>query len=286
MEMYSSKKYKRIIKNYVMKNIRVITALLFIVVACIANAQETSTELFSIPLSNPSSPGKLIVGQISGSINVIGYDGKEVVVKASFGKKNSSKPKTKNGLTRIENSSMAISAKENNNIVEIINEQWNKKIDLEIKIPKNFSLKLSTINNGNISVTGVNGEMEISNINGHITLEDVSGSASANTTNGKVKVSFNSITSNASMAFSSFNGDVEVTFPSSLKANIKAKSDMGEIYTDFDIVLDTKGPVVKTNTSSGNYKVEIEQWVKGKINGGGPEMLFKNFNGDIMIRSK
>lgn len=268
-----------------MKNIRTAAILLLMLVAFAAFAQETSTELFSIPLSNPSEPGKLEVGQISGSITVIAYEGKEVVVKASFNQKESNGPKIKNGLKRIENSSISIGAKENNNVVEIINEQWNKETNLEIKVPKNFSLKLSTINNGDISVTGVNGEMEISNVNGHITLENVSGSASANTTNGKVKVSFVNVTSNASMAFSSFNGDVEVSFPSSLKANIKAKSDMGEIYTDFDMVMDTKGPVAKTNTSSGTYKVEIEQWVKGKINGGGPEMLFKNFNGDIMIRS-
>lgn len=266
-----------------MKNIKTATTLILILIAFAINAQETSTELFSIPLSNPSEPGRLEVGQISGSITVIAYEGKEVIV--SFGQKENKGSKTKNGLKRVENSSMAIGAKENNNVVEIINKQGNKTTNLEIKVPKNFSLKLRTINNGDISVTGVNGEMEISNINGHITLENISGSASANTTNGKVKVSFVSVTSNASMAFSSFNGDVEVSFPSSLKANIKAKSDMGEIYTDFDMVMDTKDPVIRTNTSSGTYKVELEQWVKGKINGGGPEMLFKNFDGDIMIKS-
>ena len=55
------------------------------------------------------------------------------------------------------------------------------------------------------------------------------------TTNGDVRVSFASMDSSADMAFSSFNGDVEVTFPSSLKANVKAKSDMGDVFTDFDM---------------------------------------------------
>ncbi|NJB71427.1 hypothetical protein GGR42_001889 [Saonia flava] len=267
-----------------MKNIKTITLMLLLFTGLVAKAQETSTELFSIPLSNPNDSGKLVVGQISGSINVISYEGKEVIVKASFGGKEQEQ-KSKNGLKRIANTSLAISAEEKNNVVEIINEQWNKRTDLEIKVPRNFSLKLSTINNGDIYVKGINGEMEISNINGHIDLEDVSGSASANTTNGHVKASFKSITNNASMAFTSFNGDVDVAFPSSLKANIKAKSDMGEIYTDFNMVLDSQKPVTKTDTKSGTYKVEIESWVKGKINGGGPEMLFKNFNGDIMIRA-
>ena len=88
------------------------------------------------------------------------------------------------------------------------------------------------------------------------------------------------------MAFSSFNGDVDVTFPNSLKADVKLKSDMGEIYTDFEMAVDNQKPVVDKNTSGGTYKVQIEQWVKGKINGGGAEMLFKTYNGDIILRSK
>ncbi len=60
------------------------------------------------------------------------------------------------------------------------------------------------MNDGNILVKGVNGE---------IILENVSGSASADT----------------------LNGDLDITFPGSLKANVKAKSDMGEIFTDFDM---------------------------------------------------
>ena len=50
--------------------------------------------------------------------------------------------------------------------------------------------------------------------------------------------------------------------------------------------VDKQKPVVDKNTSGGKYKVKIEQWVNGSINRGGPEMLFKTFNGDIIIRSK
>ena len=99
-------------------------------------------------------------------------------------------------------------------------------------------------------------------------------------------MNFDRIANQDNMAFSSFNGDVEVTFPSSLKANIKAKSEMGDVYTDFDMVMSDNKPQVDTNKSSGKYKVKIEQWVRGTVNGGGPEMLFKTFNGDILIKSK
>ncbi|MEO0902643.1 MAG: DUF4097 family beta strand repeat-containing protein, partial [Bacteroidota bacterium] len=180
---------------------------------------------------------------------------------------------------------LSIEAEEKNNEVRVINEQWKRITNLDIKVPKNFSLKLSTVNDGNIFVKGVNGEMEISNVNGEITLEEVSGSASTDTVNGDIKVDFESITKDSNMAFSSLNGDVEIIFPNSLRADVKAKSDMGEVYTDFDMTVSANQPEVNQNRSSGTYKVKIEQWIRGKINGGGPEMLFKTFNGDVYIKS-
>ncbi len=267
-----------------MKNIGKII-LVFILFPMLTGYAQDSVDLFTVPLSNPGEKGKLEISQLSGAINVIGYDGKEVVVKASVQERSSS-DKSKNGLKRITNSSLKIGAEERNNTVRIINDNINRETNFEIKVPRNFSLKLSTVNNGDIDVQGVSGEMEISNVNGEITIQGIGGSASADTTNGDVRIVFESVSDNAGMAFSSFNGDVDVTFPSSLKANAKLKSEMGEIFTDFDMVVDKQKAIAKTEKSSNTYKVEIDQWVNGKINGGGPEMLFKTFNGDIIIRSK
>lgn len=269
-----------------MKNIRlVIISMLMLPV--LINAQEESVELFSVPLSDSSSPGKLIVEQLAGSIDVLAYEGNEVVVKASFGSKKAhyKEKKEKNGLRRIQNSSLKISAEEKNNVVRIINEQWDRTTNLEIKVPKNFSLKLGTVNQGNINVKGVNGEMEVSNVNGEITLDNVGGSALADTVNGDIKVSFVSVTPDVNMAFSSLNGDLDVTFPNSVKSDLKLKSEQGDIYTDFEMVTDKQKTIAKTDKSSSTYRVKIEQWVRGQLNGGGPEMLFKTFNGDIIIRS-
>ncbi len=271
-----------------MKNIKSILVTAFVLFGTMAMAQEKSIDLFAIPLSNPGSPGKLHLEHLSGSIDVVGYDGNEVIAKATFGNKKAhyKDKKERDGLKRIANTSLNISGEEKDNTVKISNEEWNKTINLEVKVPRNFSLKLSTVNQGNITVVGVNGDMEISNVNGEITLQDVSGAASTDTVNGDIEVTFDSITSGANMAFSSLNGDLKITFPKTLKADVKAKTDMGEIFTDFDMELDTNKPQVKRNNSNGTYKVNVEQWVRGTINGGGPEMLFKTFNGDILIRSK
>ncbi|WP_165769961.1 DUF4097 family beta strand repeat-containing protein [Flagellimonas pacifica] len=271
-----------------MKSLKLGIVLIVSILTGNLTAQETNIDLFSIPLSDSSVPGKLIISQLSGSIDVVAYDGKEVVIKASFEnrKEHYGKDHKRNGMKKIKNSSLDISAEEKNNVVRVINEQWNRATNLQVNVPKNFSLKLATVNDGDIYVKGVSGEMEISNVNGEITLESVSGSASTDTVNGDIKVDFNSIANDANMAFSSLNGDLDITFPSTLKADVKAKTDMGEIYTDFDMQISSNQPEVNKNSSSGTYKVKIEQWVRGKINGGGPEMLFKTFNGDILIKSK
>lgn len=269
-----------------MKKLRYHFIALLVLAITASHAQTKEIDLFTIPLSNPEDSGTLEVEQLTGSITVTAYEGKEVIVKVTMDEEKEKTQKTKDGLKRIGSSSLNISAEENGNRVQIHNEAWNTKTDFDIKVPTDFSLKLSTVNQGDITVVGVNGDMEISNVNGEITLDGIGGSVIANTTNGELTVHFDSMDQGKEMAFSSFNGDVEVVFPSSLKANVKARSDMGDIYTDFDMAVSETQPKVEKGESSDGYKVKIEQWVRGTINGGGPEMLFKSFNGDIIIKSK
>ena len=119
-------------------------------------------------------------------------------------------------------------------------------------------------------------------------MKDISGSVSADALNKDIKINFVEVTPNVAMAFSSLNGDIDITFPKTIKANIKVKSDRGEIYTDFDLkAKPSKAKVTKGDNKKGNaYTVKLEKWITGSINGGGAEILFKNFNGDVIIRSK
>jgi DUF4097 and DUF4098 domain-containing protein YvlB len=90
-----------------------------------------------------------------------------------------------------------------------------------------------------------------------------------------------------SMAFSSLNGNIDVTFPADLKATVSMRTDNGEVYSDFDIQLQATNPqpaVEDGRGKGGKYVVRVEKTVKGTINGGGQEIQFKNFNGNIYIR--
>ncbi len=272
-----------------LKNTNIVLASILFLLTINLKAQETVT----IPLSNPLKPGLLKMGIINGSIKIIGTSGKEVIVKGTKRKDDKQHRRHRvgksntNGLKRISNNSLEFSAEEYDNTVRV-RSSVHGTTDFEIQVPKNFSLKISTINRGEIYVENINGTMDVSNTNGKITLKDISGSVSADALNRNIVVNFIKVTPNVAMAFSSLNGDIDITFPKTIKADIKVKSDRGEIFTDFDLkTKPSSAKITKGNHEKGNaYNVKVEKWITGSINGGGAEILFKNFNGDVIIRAK
>jgi DUF4097 and DUF4098 domain-containing protein YvlB len=160
-------------------------------------------------------------------------------------------------------------------------------VDLVISVPVKSSLKLGCVNSGDIAVENVSGELEVNNVNGSVTLTGVSGSAVAHALNGGVTAVFREITPGKAMSFSSMNGKIDVTFPADIKANVVIKSDNGDVLSDFEIRLDQnpRKPLVEDGRAQGGkYRVRFDKAVYGTINGGGPEIQFKNFNGNIYIR--
>jgi len=245
---------------------------------------QSESESVTIPLSNPGEDGKLKMGLLYGSITVEAHRGKDVIIETKS--KEKSKPsKTKDGMRRIGDASLEFSVEEYDNKVTVRSKKQNKRVDFTIKVPENFSLDLRATNNGNISVEGVRGEMEISNLNGAITLKNIGGSVIADALNKDIVVTFSKGYENSPMAFTSLNGDLDITFPGDLAANIKAKTDHGEIYTDYEMKMTRDVSKDEKKSSSGVYKVTVDKWITGTVNGGGAEILFKTMNGDIMIRS-
>jgi DUF4097 and DUF4098 domain-containing protein YvlB len=273
-------------KEHNMKTIKLIsTVTLAILLSAKSWAQDSGKEQLVVPLSDPGKPYKLGVSLVDGSITVTGYEGKDIIIDVYSGDKRKNGEEHSSGMRRLSNSNNAeVEAQEHDNQVNIYGTAG-KTVSLVIKIPMNdVNLKLNTVNNGNITGSNISGNLEVTNVNGAIKLSNVAGSVVANTVNGSVVVIFRSIDPKAAMAFSTLNGNVDVTFPASLKASVKLKSDRGDIYTDFDVVTDPHKPEVIRADAKGMYSIKIEDWVYGKINGGGPQFLMKNMNGSIYIR--
>ena len=251
-------------------------------------AQESSgPDRVAVKLTDPSRPALVKASLISGGITVKAYDGKEVIVEARARNRESESSRSEsNSMKRIMVSSTGLSVEAENNEVHISTDSFARIIDLTITVPIHTSLKLSAVNDGNIVVTGVDGELDVNDVNGSVTLNNVSGSAVAHALNGRLLATFTRVNQKP-MAFSSLNGDIDVTFPADWKANLSLKSDRGEIFTDFDVQMQA-APVQQTvednRKDGGKYRVRIDKAVHGTINGGGPEYQFTNFQGGIYIR--
>lgn len=271
-----------------MKTIR-FTGILILTVLLSARlwAQDAEKGQLVVPLSEPGKPYKLEVSLVNGSITVTGYEGKDIIIDAQGEeRKHREKEAGPGGMKRLSaGNNLDIQAQENNNEVNVHGSPM-KTTNLTIRVPMNSTnVKLSTVNNGNINASNISGDLEIKNVNGYIKLTGISGSVVANTVNGNVEVTFKSIDAKAAMAFSTLNGKVDVTFPASLKANVKLKSDQGDIFTDFDVITEQRKPVVtKNNGEKGMYSLKMEDWVYGKIAGGGQELMLKTTFGSLYIR--
>lgn len=238
-----------------------------------------------VTLSDPSRPATVSVDVLHGGITVKGGDTKEIIVEARVrGGRSSSE--SKSGMRRLAVSSTGLSVEEHNNKVDVDVEALQRTVDITLTVPRQTSLKLSSTNNGNIVVSDVEGELDVDNTNGAVSLTNISGSAVAHALNGYVKVTFVRV-SQKSMAFSSLNGHIDVTFPADLKANVSFDPGQGEVFTDFDVQLQPGSPkpiVEDSRGQGGKYKVQVDKMIRGAINGGGPEIQFTNFNGNIYLR--
>jgi DUF4097 and DUF4098 domain-containing protein YvlB len=248
---------------------------------------QTQSGLDRIPvtLSDASRPAHVKVSMVNGGITVKAYEGKEVIVEARA--RNRENSREEGGPKRLAISTTGLSVEEENNEVNINTESYMRPIDVTVSVPVHTSLKLRAVNDGDIVVTGVNGELDVDDVNGSVTLNNVSGSAVAHALNGHLHATFVKVDPQKAMAFSSLNGDIDVTFPADLKANVSIRSDRGDVFSDFDVQLKaaaSQPEVEDSRGKGGKYRVKIDKTVHGTINGGGPEMQFRNFQGAIYIR--
>lgn len=261
---------------------------LMLITTSITSAQTQASNEFTVPLGEPGKKGRLKAQINFGSITVKGTARKDILVKytAPNNEEQEKKTSTKDGMRRIGGGGMDLEVAVSGNTVKVGSDSWNNKLNLEIEIPSNMDLEVKTYNDGDLMVTNVQGELELTNYNGEITALNISGSVVATTYNGDVKVTFDKVTDSTPMSYSTYNGNIDLTFPATLKATLKMKTEQGDIYSNFEVDFKSTGPVQKSDTKSGVYKVVVDEWKRGDVNGGGPEITMKNYNGDIYVRRK
>jgi hypothetical protein len=260
------------------------TTFLAAMAASSLGAQE---QRFSFP--NPGQPRKLVVDSLMGSVTVRGYEGQEVIVETSGGRSPARKrsPEPPPGMHRIGPDGGNLNVTTQDNTIRINGGIVSGPSSITIQVPVQTSVTVKTLSGKELLIENINGEIEANNMNGAVQIMNVSGSVVAHSMNGKVTASLNTVMPDKAMSFSSFNGDVDVTLPAGVKANVKMKTDRGDMFTDFDIKLDpTSPPTAATDRNARKSRVRSDKSTTGSINGGGPEIQFTSYNGDILIHKK
>ena len=155
---------------------KLVVLFIMVLLPLVAAAQASTPDRISIPLSSPDRPAMLNVGLMTGGITVKAYNGKEIIVDVKQQVEEDVREQTKDGLRRIPNTSSGLRVEEDNNEVTVSTgyRGMNSRKHLVIQVPVHTSLKLSTVNDGDIDVEGVNGEIEVNNTNGSVLLKNIS----------------------------------------------------------------------------------------------------------------
>lgn len=154
---------------------------------------------------------------------------------------------------------------------------------IEVKVPRSAGVDLSTVNNGDIVVDGVQGDFTVRNVNGAVRLSGLRGSGEISTVNGPIDAAFDRAPA-AATSFKTVNGKIDVTFPQSLAADIALETLHGDMLTDFD-TQQVARTVTNEPARNGGKKIYSSRGPSlVRVGAGGPTYSFKTVNGAIYIR--
>lgn len=274
-----------------MKNLFLISAMVLL-----GTGPLRAQDRLTVPFRNGAMPRQLVVDGMVGSVEITGYNGQEAIVESAGGRpparKNGKETPIPPGMRRIGGANAGMNVTEENNVVHVSTGAWVGRTDLKIQVPTQTSVRVNTISGQQIRIENINGEIEVQSGHGDVNVLNVSGSVVANSMNGKVTVSMNAVTPGKPMSFSSMNGDIDVTLPAALKANLKMKTEQGDIFTDFDAQV-TPGTTTtkseektKKGITTKTFRWRVDRTTDATINGGGQEIQFTSFRGNILIHKK
>jgi Putative adhesin len=227
--------------------------------------------------------GSLRIENVSGDVNLVGYDGSAVTV-AAF------KEGPDRDQVEVEDLSTGdrvhLRAKYPENC-----RRCNASLRFEVRVPRSgVSVERVSTASGDINATDLSGRVHLSTASGNVTLRGVSGEIEAATASGQVKVTQAAGSVRASSAsgdveveiarlegtrdlrFSSASGDVRVRLPNDLDARVHLSTASGRIDTDFPI------EVKRHEHGAGSS-------ASGQLGGGTRSIRISTASGDVSLKS-
>ena len=161
--------------------------------------------------------------------------------------------------------------------------RYDATVTLTIQVPRDVRVRLCTVNGGEAVLSDTQGDFDVSNVNGRIVLTGMRGSGRATTVNGAIDASFD-VAPRAESLFKTVNGDIAVTLPRDLAADLRVKTFRGGIYTDFDTVEQPAEREASRRPGEPRFRYRQRGFTDYRVGNGGPELTFETMNGDVRIK--
>jgi hypothetical protein len=274
------------------------TALVVVVSVCVAGHRSDQwplreQETLQKTLKLSGEPNRIVIDNLEGYVHVTGTSGTEVKLTAH----KSIHADTESDLQQAKKE-VELKMAENPGSVSVYydapwrcdgrnhgcqnNERrfYEVAFDIDVQVPRDARLFVSTVNNGDLKVDNTAGPLEVSNVNGGVEIGEAAGSGTISTVNGPITVRFTRNPSSAS-SFKTVNGNVEVYFQPGLSADLLFKTFNGEVFTDFD-VQPRAVPATHVQEHNGKYVYRSDS-AGGRVGQGGAQLSFDTLNGNIRL---
>ncbi|MEI2271897.1 DUF4097 domain-containing protein [Sphingobacterium sp. ML3W] len=221
------------------------------------------------------------------NVSIEGYNGKDVVITAKVEEQEENDRakglRVVNGSGLSDNSGMGMNIQNIAGVTEISMVGMPLEDSVHVRVPFDLSISVrggrgGFFNGGGIEIKDIRAEVEIASTMGDVKVINVTGPLNVKVAQGDVVAKFVQPVKGPISLIAAM-GAVDVAFPVKFGANVDMKTSMGNIYAadEFQFEKPVEEPKSVYNMSNT---------VKGKMNGGGQDVILKTSMGDIYIRTQ
>lgn len=241
-------------------------------------AGSISAQEYKVNVDNVKD-SKLSLDNFSGDLKIEGYTGNEIIF-SPVGGEDMKVPDRAKGLkpvygAGVDNTGVGLSVEKNGNQVSVTCLlPFTNNREYTVKVPENMAIEVKSEcqNNNDVYINNMKSEIEIQSCQS-IKLKGVSGPLVLSTISGDIEVTFSNIATGKPFSINSISGEIDITLPAKLAADIEMNSVSGRMYSDFDFSDKSKD----MNQIGGNE-------LNTKLNGGGAKFSIVTVSGNIYLR--